>query len=67
MKFDRRPMFATLVIIVGMSLTGCVASKDPVGPIPEPPPEDPGDFRPDQAYSGGTVVTTPTVRPGVFR
>jgi hypothetical protein len=56
MRFVRRPIFATLVIAVGLSLTACVASKDPVGPISEPPPEDPGDFTAGQAYSGGTVV-----------
>ena len=52
----RRPIFAALVIAVGLSLTACVGHKDPVGPE-VPPDEDPrDDFRAGQIYSGETLA-----------
>ena len=55
MKFSRRPIFAALVIAVGLSLTACV---DPVQPDPRPAPEeDPkDDFTAGQVYSGETLI-----------
>lgn len=56
MRLDRRPIFATLLFTIGLSLAGCVERKDPVAPPAEPPQEDPGDFTADQAYTEGTVL-----------
>ena len=56
MRLDRQPMFAVLVTAVVLSLTACVAHKDPVGPEIPPPESGDYDFRAGQIYSGKTLV-----------